>query len=269
MSYDPGAQWSTNLKEGGYVHHCHSERDLHRIMRLGSAWRRIFRYTRLRPPASAFEVGCGGGDKLAALALNGFSVAGIDVSSDVLNRARAYFAEIEAVRKSALDATLIEGDIFSFAGSGTFDLVYHFGVVEHYLDDERRRSFWARSVSLASPNGWIVSVVPCGSHLMRRRMREQELLGYQNRLAEIDYSTASHAAEFQAVGLQNTRVLPHNYFFFLSGHPNVWVRRLLFPLMFGLGNALLPWLPLPVTVKERFAHTLIAIGQVPATPQCQ
>jgi hypothetical protein len=96
-------------------------------------------------------------------------------------------------------------------------------------------------------------------------VRAQELCGYQHRLAEIDYSCASHAAEFAAAGLVDIRVLPHGYFFFLSGHPSRAIRRFLYPPLFALGNAVLPWLPVPASVKERFAHTLIAVGRRPCS----
>jgi SAM-dependent methyltransferase len=263
MAYDPGAQWAINLQEGGYENHCRDAQDLKRIKRLGSAWRRILRTTGLRPPAAAYEIGFGGAEKLATLGLNGFAIGGIEVSEAAFARARQYVREIETVGSLKLDVRLELGDFFSQHADSKFDLVFHFGVVEHYLDDQRRAEFWRRATALAKSGSWIVSVVPCGRHVMRRMMREQELCGYLTRLAEVDYSCASHAAEFHEAGLRDVRVLPHNYMFFLSGHPNRWVRRLVFPPLFVLTNVLLPWMPLPLVWKERFAHTLIAVGRVP------
>jgi SAM-dependent methyltransferase len=261
MALDPGAQWAINLTEGGYENHCRSEDELRKIKKLGFAWRRILTATGVRPPAEVFEIGCGGGEQLATLALNGFSATGIDVSPDVLARARRYLAEIEAVAATPLRAKLIDGDFFSFTTPRRYRLVYHFGVVEHYLDPADRARFWGKAVELTAPGGWVVSVVPCGRHLMRPRMRAEELCGYQHRLAETDYSAAIHRAEFERAGLGDIQVLPHGYFFFLSGHPSPAVRRIGFPLLFGAGNAVLPWFPVPAAFKERFAHTLIVAGR--------
>jgi len=263
MALDPGAQWAVNLTEGGYDNHCRSPDELQNVKKLGFAWRRILAATATRAPAAAFEIGCGGAEQMATLALNGFGVTGIDVSPDVLARARAYLSEIETVLGKPLSAELICQDFFSFETDRRFRLVYHFGVAEHYLHAQDRTRFWAKAVRLAEPGGWIVSVVPCGRHLMRARMRAEELCGYQGRLAEIDYSAAVHRSEFEAAGLRDIRVLPHAYFFFLGGHPNSAVRALYRPA-FAAGNALLPWLPLPAGLKERFAHTLIVVGRKPA-----
>ena len=263
MARTPAEQWAVNLTEGGYDNHCRDAADLRRIARLGWAWRRILDATGLAAPATAFEIGCGGGGQVASLAVNGFTVRGIDISPDVLDRARRYLGEIGAVSGRPLDVELVQGDFLDMPAAHRFDLVYHFGVVEHYLQPADRAAFWAKAAALTAPGGWVASVVPCGRHVMRRMVRDRELCGYQHRLAEIDYSTASHAAEFAGAGLIDIRVLPHGYFFFLSGHPDRRVRRFAFPPLFALGNAVLPWAPLPASLKERFAHTLIAVGRRP------
>jgi SAM-dependent methyltransferase len=263
MAISPGEQWAINLTEGGYENHCRTADDLRKIKRLGLAWRRILGATGLAAPASVFEIGCGGGEKLATLALNGFAADGIDISPDVLDRAKQFFAEIGDIGGDPLRIGLNQGDFFAFDTDRRYDLVYHFGVVEHYLQADDRARFWDNAVKLTAPGGWVVSVVPCGRHLMRSRMRAEELCGYEHRLAEIDYSAASHRDEFARVGLVDVRVLPHGYFYFLSGHPSAMVRGLAFPPLFAIGNACLPWLPAPAALTERFAHSLIAIGRRP------
>ncbi|MCZ6721552.1 MAG: class I SAM-dependent methyltransferase [Proteobacteria bacterium] len=263
MVMDPAEQWSINLTAGGYEHRCQDKDDLKQIKRLGSAWRRILGATRLAPPASAFEIGCGGARNLAKLALNGFSVGGIDLSRAVLARAKQFIAEVESVSDVRLNIELVKDDFFNFQSEKRYDLVYHYGVVEHYLDPERRAEFWRKALELTVAGGWIASVVPCGQHLMRPMTRERELLGYRHELAEIDYSCSSHAEELERAGMVNIRALPHSYFFFLSDHPNQAVRKVLYPTIFVIGNVLLPWLPLPSSVAEKLAHTLIVVGQKP------
>ena len=118
-------------------------------------------------------------------------------------------------------------------------------------------------MELANPGGWLVSVVPCGQHIMRRMTRERELLGYRRELAEIDYSCSSHVEEFRNAGVVNILAMPHSYFFFLRDHPSQAVRKVLYPLLFSIGNIVLTWLPLPSSLTEKFAHTLIVVGQKP------
>ncbi len=158
---------------------------------------------------------------------------------------------------------MVRGDFFDHKSSETYDLVYHFGVVEHYLDANDRAMFWQRAIDMTSPGGWVVSVVPCGRQLMRAKVREQELCGYRKSVAEIDYSSALHVDEFRQAGLDDIRVMPHAYFYFLNGHPNAVIRKIIYPMLFIFGNALLLYLPLPVAILERFAHTLIVVGRKP------
>ena len=261
MANDPARQWAQNLVAGGYDAHCESEADVRRIARLGLAWRRILRATGLKAPASVFEIGCGGGEKLATLALNGFRGEGIDISRDVLARARNYFREIEAQSRRKIEMELNEGDFLSHASERQFALVYHSGVVEHYLDADSRRSFWNAAYGLTAPGGWIVSIVPCGRHIMRRKMRDRELYGYRRELAEIDYSSRLHIEEFRNCGLVKIRSLPHGFFFFLSSHPSRAIRKFVYPALSGFALLVSPMVP--SRFSERFAHTLIVIGQKP------
>lgn len=263
MTGDPAEAWTKALVAGGYEHRCRSPGDFRKIRRYGQAWRRILRATGLRPPASAFEIGCGGGIHLATLAANGFDVAGIDISRDVAARARRYIGEVSGYSDRPLSADIRTGDFLSTDVGGAFDLVYHFGVVEHYLDEDRRRAFWLRAADAAKPGGHVVSVVPCGAHAMRCAVRERELLGYRKDLAEIDYTVALHAAEFREAGLRDIVVMPHSYLFFLSAIQAPLFRRVLYPAAYAGANAILPALPLPAQVMQKLAHTLIAIGRKP------
>jgi SAM-dependent methyltransferase len=263
MATDPGRQWAINLTEGGYEHHCKNKSDLRKIKRLGMAWRRIFKATKISPPRHAFEIGCGGGQNLATLAMNDFTVSAVDISDSVLARAKGFIAEVEAVSGTRLNIEIVEGDFFTFQSEARYDLIYHFGVVEHYLEPEHRAQFWQKAMELAAPGGWLVSVVPCGRHIMRRMTRELELLGYRRELEEIDYSCSSHVEEFEKAGAVNISAIPHGYFFFLGGHPAPLVSKVLYPLFFPIGNMVLTWLPLPVSLAEKLAQTLIVVGQKP------
>jgi len=206
-----------------------------------------------------FELGCGGGIHLAQLALNGFEVHGIDVSDAVAARAQNYLEEVSKFQ--LIRASVAVANIFEYQSSDSYDMCFHFGVVEHFLELSQRQQIWNKLYSLTKPGGWIVSVVPCGQHLMRGMVRERNLAGYN--IPEIDYSCVSHRGEFANLGLQPIYAVPHNYFSFLSAHPSRMISKIIHPMSFVLGNMIIPLVPLPEDIKEVWAHTLIVIGRKP------
>ena len=255
--FDATREWAGRKNIPGSEKHCRSEDDLHRLERMGRAWRLILRTTGLRPPARTFEAGCGHGDQLATLALNGFDAHGIDVADVVLNGAENFLREIDRFRLIKFEVGV--GDVFDYKSEAQYDLTYHFGVVEHFQKQEQRDKFWKKLVELTKPNGWVVSVVPCGQHPMRARVRKEKLAGYDVR--EIDYSGRLHVEEFERAGLRSIRIVPFNYFWFLAAHPSRLISKFLYPILYLPGNAILPVLPMPLHLKDRLAHTLIAFGR--------
>lgn len=257
-SYDASEAWKQVLKHAGeYEHHCHSAEEIKRIKLLGSAWRKILKITKLTPPARLFELGCGGGIHLARLALNEFEVHGIDVSDTVVARTQNYLDEVD--RFKPIKASVQLANIFEYQSSNMYDMCFHFGVVEHFLELSQRQQIWEKLYGLTKPSGWIVSVVPCGQHFMRGMVRNKGLGGYI--IPEIDYSCSSHRREFQDIGLNPVYAMSHNYFSFLSTHPSQLVSKVFYPVSFLLGNILLPYIPLAESIKEVCAQSLIVLGQ--------
>jgi len=91
---DPAALWRQKLQRGGYEHECQNRRQFRQLRKLSRLWRVILRNTGLRTGARIFEVGCGGGIHLVRLALNGFDVTGIDVSPEVIQRAKNFINDV-------------------------------------------------------------------------------------------------------------------------------------------------------------------------------
>ena len=257
--YDASEAWKQALKDGGYNHHCRSAEDIERIKRMGRVWQKILQITKLTPPARLFELGCGGGIHLAQLALNGFEVHGIDVSDAVAARTQNYLQEVAGFLP--IRASVEVANIFDYQSSDAYDMCFHFGVVEHFLELLQRQQVWKKMYSLTKPGGWIVSVVSCGQHLMRKMVRAKGLAGYN--IPEIDYSCKLHRSEFEELGLNPIYAVPHNYFSFLSAHPSRAVSKVLYPLSFIVGNVFMPYLPMTEEIKERYAHTLIVMGMKP------
>ena len=258
-NYDASKEWEKALESEGYESYCQSKDDLKKIKSFGRVWQTILRVTKFSPPDRLFELGCGGGIHLANLAVNGFEVHGIDVSAAVASRANNY---LEEVRKfQPIKASVEVANIFDYESDDRYDMCFHFGVVEHFLESSQRQEIWDKLYSLTKPGGWIVSVVPCGQHIMRKLVREKGLGGYN--VPEIDYSCSLHKTEFEHISLKSIRTIPHNYFSFLAAHPSFFVSKIMRPIFFILGNLILPYIPLPDNLKEKYAQSLIVIGRKP------
>jgi len=255
-------RWVEELREEGYEYHIRDPKDC-RQLELSRVWKRIFHATQLSPSGKlrVLEVGCGGGIQLAKLAARGCECIGIDVSREVLARAENYFQEIRGVCGRELDITLLAGDFYDINGTelgGGFDLVFNFGVAEHILDDSARLRFLKKKYELTKEAGYIVSMVPNGSHPLRNNMKQMNLGGYN--IPEIDYDQHLMEAEFREIGAKQVTILPHNLFIYLlMEKKNLcldWLKKLIY-----LGMQVVPQAFLPQDFCYRHAGSLIGIGR--------
>lgn len=251
--------WVEKLKKSGYKHQCSSVSSLAQIAKKGRIWQETIRRIGINSPASLFELGCGGGRYLAMLALNNFEVHGIDISPAVVERCQNYLHDVEKFSPNPIKVTVECADIFTYNSNKQYDLTYHFGVVEHFLESSERIVIWQKLYQLTKPGGWMMSSVPNGSHFWREHIRQHKLCGYD--IPEIDYSVKLHEREFLEIGLQNIIALPWNYFGFLEGTVEGKLQKLMAKMCFLSSNAVLPIVPLPRTFKEKFAHGLLVMGQ--------
>jgi len=255
-------RWVEELREEGYEYHIREPKDC-RQLELSRVWKRIFKATQL--PRSGklrvLEVGCGGGIQLAKLAARGCECIGIDVSREVLARAENYFREIRTVCGRELDITLLAGDFSDIDRTelgGDFDLVFNFGVAEHILDDSARLRFLKKKYELTREGGYIVSMVPNGSHPLRKKMKSLHLGGYN--IPEIDYDQHLMAEEFKAIGAKHVIILPHNLCIYLLMEKKNPRLDLLKKLIY-LGMQVVPQAFLPRDFCYRHAGSLIGIGR--------
>jgi 2-polyprenyl-3-methyl-5-hydroxy-6-metoxy-1,4-benzoquinol methylase len=255
-------KWEEELKDVGYEYHIGNVKDC-RQLKLSRVWKRIFQEANFSEPTKLkiLEVGCGGGIHLAKLAAIGCECVGIDVSMEVLARAENYFNEIRSVCDIALDIKLIAEDFYDLDRpelKGYFDLVFNFGVIEHILDDSARLMFIKKKYDLAKDGGYIVSMVPNGSHPLRNKMRKMNLGGYI--IPEIDYDQHLMEEEFKAIGAKRIIIIPHNLFvYLLMEKNNLFVDSLL--KLFYLGMQIVPMEFFPKDFSYRHAGSLIAIAQ--------
>lgn len=252
---DVAQRWRKELAGGGYEFSISTAAEFQRVRRLSRTWRTILRIARLPPGAAVFEFGCGGGKQLVPLALHGYRCAGIDCSEDVLERCRRFVADAERFAGRALAIELHHGDFLRFGAERRYDLVFNFGVVEHFLDDGERRQAIARMFELCAPGGYVVSVVPSGTHALRARMKAEGLGGYV--VPEIDYTPALLEGEMREAGAVAVRVVPHNLFGYHLVEPAAPVRRAWNRLQWAAAQAL-PRVSCPFTNRHAFGFICVA-----------
>jgi SAM-dependent methyltransferase len=256
--------WRKELEEKGYEPQTLTRWSCIRFAILSRTWRRILRCTdglSRFAPIRALEVGCGGGAQLVPLYVNGWSCAGVDVSPEVLARARMYAQNAD---KHCHAAGTIEFRCLNFLNLEPdplgFDVTFHFGVLEHYLDAAERRRHLEKMFDVTRPGGFVVSVVPNGGHVFRAEQRESGLGGYI--IPEIDYSVGLLRAEMIDCGAISVQVLPHDLFGYLKLRNQYGLRKVYYGCLYYLMQ--LPVFQLlPMWFLENHAYSLIAIARKP------
>jgi len=258
-------QWKNVLKQSGYEHSVSSSRDILKIKKFSRLWRRILKYIHM--PAQSkpkiLEIGCGGGKHIASFALNNWKCTGIDCSEDVLERAARYLDAISNISQKSLDVNLFCSDVQEFNTSDRFDIVFHVGVLEHFLNTRTRLTILKKMFDFTKCNGYVIHVVPNGVHPARYQMRLKGLGGYD--IPEIDYDCKSLADELRKSLSDEVVVLPHNLFsYLLYGHHGRFKR--IINAAFYYTWQIVPMGLLPAKFSFRYAGTLIGIAKKTASP---
>jgi len=205
--------WQEFLRiPGTYEHHLRKNSDNKKLMKFCRIWRRVFKRLNLSPyrrnDLSVLEVGCGGGKYLVQFALNNWRTVGIDCSKEVLNRARNYIEEVSNSCQRNLDTELICGDFMGFNFSEKFDLVFHSGVIEHYLDKDERMSFLRKMFEITKPGGYTVSIVP----VTKGADKTNDIV--DGCVPAINYTPDLMNQEFKNLNGGEIRIFTHNLFFY-------------------------------------------------------
>ncbi len=259
-----GEEWRKALEKEGYGHTALRKGDCLKLKKFTRIWKRALRIVRLSgsfSPHSVFEFGCGGGKHLVPFALHGFQCVGIDVSPEVLERARGYIEDASRLCGAELPIELIRGDFLEYNAPDTlYDIVFHVGVIEHFLDDAERLTAIKKMFALAKPGGYVVSMVPSGTHPIRKKMKELGLGGYG--IGEIDYTPEIMQKEFEICGAEKAWVLPHNIFGYLLIDDSNGFRRIFSKLFYYLMQIIPPDFFLH-HFAVRHASALIGVAKKP------
>ncbi len=228
------------------------------LLRIPRAWRKILRHTGTVPPARILEAGCGCGGRIIPLAAGGFRVVGIDCSLRALKEGARIIRTLESGYGFRGKIDLVCGDFLEGCLWGRFSLVFHQGVVEHYLSRSDRLNFLAKMFSLAEEGGYVVSVVPSGVHPFRGRLKRERLGGYD--IPEIDYSPAELIAEAESCGGREIAVFGHDLLGYLNVLPGGRMRKLFFRGVY-LVFQLIPSGLLKRSFRERHAYSLVCVAR--------
>ncbi|MBI3766234.1 MAG: class I SAM-dependent methyltransferase [Ignavibacteriales bacterium] len=250
-------KWREELARGGYERKLGNWKEFSSLRRLSRTWKIILKAIKLKPGSTVFEFGCGGGNQLIPLALNNYKCRGIDCSEDVLVHCKSFIADAERFARKPLGIQLVYGDFLAYSSEDKYDLVFNFGVIEHFIDDHEREIAIKKMFSLCKPGGYVVSVVPNGQHPLRTRMRREGLGGYH--VPEIDYNCASISDEMMKAGAEQVLVIPHNLFGYLLIDENISVLRKIFHHLFHYIAQIIPRVRSRITCKH--AASLICIGR--------
>jgi len=222
-SNETSRQWEALLSEGDAYHrNTDDPGELRRCSRMTRKLRFFLRQTGLRPPADVFEFGCGNGNQLIPLALAGYRCTGVDVSERALKNMTDSLAVLGKMLGRKLFIEAVHADFINCRPEGLFDLVFHVGVLEHFLDTHTRHSYLLHMFDLARPGGHVVHAVPNGVHPLRALQRSQR---WSYEVPEMDYSVESLAEELVSCGGQEVRVFPWNMYGYELIRPQVPIWR--------------------------------------------
>lgn len=117
-------------------------------------------------PCRALELGCGNGVNAAYLASRGFDVTAVDVSGEVLEKARKTSARVE----------FIHSDVLALPDLGTFGFVFDRGYYQH--GRTQRDAFERVLERVTAPGSLYLAIMPNANDAAKiapRAVREQDL----------------------------------------------------------------------------------------------
>lgn len=255
-------QWENVLKSEGYEHSIKTKSECGRVKKFSRVWRRILKYIpeeiKSDENRRVFEFGCGGGKHLVQFLLNGWEAAGIDSSPEVLKRAENYLNQVKGICECRKEFNLILGDFLDYKNHDRHDVVFNSGVIEHFLNDAEREKALRKMFDIAKEGGYVISIVPAGTHPIRRKMKEKCLGGYG--IPEIDYTPEFMENEMRQCGGKNISVLSHNIMGYRLIDDKKGISRTINLFLYYIFQ-IIPVVFLPKSFAERHAMTFIGIAQ--------
>lgn len=157
--------------------------------------RSLLRLLQLRRGARILDVPCGYGRHAIELARRGFRVTGVDISSELLARAR------RAARANRVEAEFRRGDMRRLTYRGQFDAVLNLFTSFGYFGDAADLRVLERFRRALRPGGWVVLHLVNREWLVRNyqprwQVRMGDYIVSQKR--RMDFATGIHIADWEA-----------------------------------------------------------------------
>jgi len=106
-----------------------------------------------KPSAKIFDLGCGSGNLLMALAKDGYRVYGIDVSQSSIEQAK------QDLGAFAMSDHIQHGDVLDYDPPTKFDLIVMDNVIEHLVPDETP-DILAKCYEMLGNDGYLIVLTP-------------------------------------------------------------------------------------------------------------
>ena len=216
--------------------------------------RRVLEYAQLSDTAVILEPGCGSGRRSVALGTMGYRVVFLDYTPQMLFNARQLAGNAQVGW-----SFFVQGDLESLPfEDDTFDMVFNEGVVEHWLDTERRAHVFREMARTTKPAGTVSIVVPHGKHPLHSWWRRH---GYPGEQVPMHYYGPDNLAEeLRRAGLQEIEVggseeRPWSII-------NHWPRKEALRLIAFAAHRLLP---VPAALNTKLNINLLGLGRKPST----
>ncbi len=215
----------------------------------------ITQYANLKPQSLIIEPGCGSGKFSIAFARLNHHVITFDYVASILHEIQISEQHLNTQQSTAGNITAYcQGDleILPFADH-TFDLTFNEGVVEHWLDDAARLHVFKEMVRITKPGGTVAILVPNGHHPLIKQWDKHIL----HTAPPMTYFDAKRLGkELQRAGLE--KIATDGIYPWRS-----WTRTPPWQRFYHPAALFDHWLPLPKSIREKWATNLIGLGKKP------
>jgi SAM-dependent methyltransferase len=246
-----GAAWRARLSGAGYT----SAGDIRLLSRFRESpyIQTIARYAQMSPGNLVLEPGCGSGKFSLALASFGCQVVALDYVGEVLSGVRATEQTLSGQWSHPL-AGYCQGNLEQLPfDDNCFDLVVNEGVVEHWLEEQKRLAVLREMVRVTRAGGVVAILVPNGVHPLIS-LWERKLPGFRSAPPMTYYSATRLREELASVGLYD--IMTDGVYPWRS-----WTRVPPWNRLYLIAALLDRILPIPPVVRRAWGINLVGMGR--------
>ncbi|RLG21347.1 hypothetical protein DRN74_02170 [Candidatus Micrarchaeota archaeon] len=207
-----------------------------------------------RKKGKVIEAGCGPGKLSVAFALLGYDVTAMDYNEQMLRNAEHLKDMAEKLFNKKLRFTTLKDDLERLKiRSGTYDIVFNEGVVEHWLKKEDRINVIKEMVRITKRKGVVSITVPNGGHPLMR-LWYKRAKSYTNAPPMTFYTSKKLRKEMEMAGLVDIETDGISIGRSIGQWPDWFILK-------KLGAGLDKIIPSNKALRERFGVSIYGIGR--------